>query len=300
MRTFAAVNSELLGTNAINKFYHFPGIEIPYDFPRINLDTIYSTAVIDTHTGPVQIRLPEADRYMSICCINQDHYVEYYSQAPSIFYLSRETVQSRYILCIIRTADTNGDYSEIEPLQFSVNISSKAVPESFRATMYDLESLAKNRDELKGPFLLLENSHGMFGSETETNTIAHLLAVAGAPLGLPDYAAMYEQSSVEFNDGLHDYVIHVRDVPCNEFWSVTVYTEDGFFFDEYSKSINSYKAEPNDDGSYTINFSNNPLNTNNLNIGENWNYVIRMYEPYQEIIDDLWKFPKPILTTSLM
>ena len=141
----------------------------------------------------------------------------------------------------------------------------------------------------------MQNSRGMYGSETETDPIAHTLGVAGAPLGLPEYGAIYEGDMVQFNDGSLEYVLTFKDVPVNEFWSITVYTEEGFFFDVESQSINSYQAIPNEDFSYTIHFSNDSSKKNCLNIGEHWMYVVRMYEPKQEIIDGIWSFPKPIL-----
>merc|ERR1712130_559106 len=78
MRFAAAGFDLLLGQHGINVFKHFHSTDMPIKFPMMNKDTIYSAAVIDTHTGPVRIELPESDRYMSICCMNQDHYVEYY------------------------------------------------------------------------------------------------------------------------------------------------------------------------------------------------------------------------------
>jgi len=55
---------------------------------------------------------------------------------------------------------------------------------------------------------------------------------------------------------------------------------------------------PNQDGNVTINFSNDPSKINNINIGEKWNWVARMYEPKQEILDGVWLFPKPQLSTT--
>ena len=40
----------------------------------------------------------------------------------------------------------------------------------------------------------------------------------------------------------------MRDVPVNAFWSVTVYDNEGNFFDSQSQNINSYQAQPNEDG----------------------------------------------------
>ena len=48
---------------------------------RPNLDTLYSLGVFDASTGPFQINLPPVgERYMSIECTNEEHYVEYFSK----------------------------------------------------------------------------------------------------------------------------------------------------------------------------------------------------------------------------
>ena len=47
---------------------------------RPNYDTIYSAAILDPSVGKIVIELPQTDRYMSILCLDQDHYVVYYSE----------------------------------------------------------------------------------------------------------------------------------------------------------------------------------------------------------------------------
>ena len=44
--------------------------------------------------------------------------------------------------------------------------------------------------------------------------------------------------------------------------------------------------------SITINFGGNPGAINNLPITPGWNYIVRMYQPKQEIISGAWSFPK--------
>ena len=76
------------------------------------------------------------------------------------------------------------------------------------------------------------------------------------------------------------------------FWSVTVYDSQGFLLDDVdNKSVNSYNAERNENGNYTVHFSNNPDYKNNINIDEGWNYLVRMYEPKLSVISKEWIFP---------
>ena len=51
-------------------------------------------------------------------------------------------------------------------------------------------------------------------------------------------------------------------------------------------------SEENADGSITINFGGGPNAINNLPITPGWNYIVRMYQPKQAIINGSWSFPK--------
>ena len=64
------------------------------------------------------------------------------------------------------------------------------------------------------------------------------------------------------------------------------------------KSNNVYVAESNADGSITVNFSNNEKMKNNINIGPNWNYLFRFYEPKQNLLNGTWIIPKPVPLNS--
>ena len=57
--------------------------------------------------------------------------------------------------------------------------------------------------------------------------------------------------------------------------------------------LNKNSAEMEGDGSYRILFSTNCLNFNCINIGPNWNYLYRFYEPRESILNGEYKMPKP-------
>ena len=53
----------------VNTFFHHRDFEIDNSVIRMNLDTLYSIAIIDLNTGPVSINLPQIDdRYLSFQC----------------------------------------------------------------------------------------------------------------------------------------------------------------------------------------------------------------------------------------
>ena len=76
--------AEYTESDGLNRFVHCRDVSSNYpSFPivRPNLDTLYSLGVFDASTGPFQINLPPVgERYMSIECTNEEHYVEYFSK----------------------------------------------------------------------------------------------------------------------------------------------------------------------------------------------------------------------------
>jgi hypothetical protein len=113
--------------------------------------------------------------------------------------------------------------------------------------------------------------------------------------GLPAEAATYLNFVPEQNDGETAYKLTVKDVPVDAFWSVTLYDEQGWMpvneFNAYS--FNSVTAERADDGSATIHFGGDPDRPNFLPIVPGWNYIVRLYQPKEQILDGSWSFPEP-------
>ena len=81
------------------------------------------------------------------------------------------------------------------------------------------------------------------------------IAAAASAWGLnPDRDVIYLNVFPEKNDGKVPYRLAVRDVPVDGFWSVTVYTADGFFSpnDLHAYSINRVTGKKGADGAITI------------------------------------------------
>jgi hypothetical protein len=139
---------------------------------------------------------------------------------------------------------------------------------------------------------------GAFGTKEETDPINHLVFTAAGWGGLPLKHTYADIGTVALNDGTA-HVLKTSDVPVHAFWSVTVYDADGFIPENSmgKYSFNNVTATPNDDGSISIHFGGcEDGRINCVPVTKGWNYVIRMYEPGQEILDGSWTFPaiKPL------
>ena len=79
------------------------------------------------------------------------------------------------------------------------------------------------------------------------------------------------------------------------FWSISLYNGKGFFqknpYNAYS--INNVTGKKARDGSIINHFGGDPKQSNHLPIMDGWNYIVRLYQPSQAIVDGKWKFPAP-------
>lgn len=265
---------------------------------RGNRDTLYSFGVFDL-TVPVTITKPESpDRFQSMMMVSQDHSIPPAEHGSGDFTITQDDIGSRYVWVVFRTfADSTSqdDLKKAHALQDKISVQQDDVG-SLELPNWDEASLKDVRDLLNQlGKISITDFRGYFGLKDKLDPIKHLLGAAYGWGGNPEKAAMYAQVTPEQNDGSTAYVLNVKDVPVDGFWSVTVYDADGFFeknkYDAYSFS--NVTAEPDDDGGYTIHFGGDPKSKNFLPIMKGWNYTVRMYEPHQEIIDGKWKFPEP-------
>jgi len=289
-------NMEMVGVT-FGKFVHLREPTTPDNQPviRMNQDTLYSATVLDL-SKPVTITLPEiGGRYMSMHVVNQDHYC-FVEAKPGTYKLTEDTVGTRFAYVTVRTFYNAGDPDDLAKAHAAQDqiVVSGGGDGPFEAPNWDLDDLAKARKALSDLATLGFDSTYAFGSKDEVRPVDHLIAAAAGWGGLPVKAAYYEMGSVEKNDGKTPHMVTVKDVPVDAFWSITIYNADGYLEknDLGRNSFNQSSAKPNSDGSYTLRFGGDPASENYLPITEGWNYVIRLYQPRQEILDGSWTFPQ--------
>jgi hypothetical protein len=266
---------------------------------RLNRDTLYSFGVFDLAAGAVTITLPDAGkRFMSLEIINEDHYVPFVAYDDKPHTLTEKNVGTRYVMVAIRTlVDPNDptDLDGVHKLQDAIKVSQKEVGK-LELPNWDQASLKEIRDAL---LVLAKHTDGFrhaFGTKDEVDPIKHLIGTAAGWGGNPDKDATYIGENVPKNDGATIYRLHVKDVPVNAFWSVSVYNAVGYFeknpYNAYS--LNNITAKKDPDGAVTIQFGGcDGKIPNCLPIMPDWNYTVRLYRPRAEILNGTWKFPEP-------
>lgn len=263
---------------------------------RGNRDTLYSMAVFDL-TSPVTVTKPASPgRFQSMMYCSQDHSVFPAEHDGGTFTFTKEKIGTRYVFVLFRTfVDPNDpkDLKAAHKLQDKIKFAQSS-PGKFEIPNWDEDSLHKIRKAINVLAADITDFKGYFGINGKIDPLKHLLGTAYGWGGNREEAAMYVNAVPEKNDGKIAYVLNIKDVPVDGFWSVTVYNADGFFEKNALGAyvFNNVTAKPNEDGSFTIHFGGDPKSLNYLPITKGWNYVVRLYQPRKEIIDGTWKFPE--------
>jgi hypothetical protein len=165
---------------------------------------------------------------------------------------------------------------------------------SFEVPRWDPVSQKKVSDALLVLAETVPDTRGMFGSLADTDPVRHLIGAAAAWGGNPEKDALYLNVTPARNDGNTVYRLTVEDVPVKAFWSVSVYNKNGYFTEnpQQAYSVNDITAVKAQDGSVTVQFGGcSPNVVNCLPITPGWNYLVRLYQPRQEILSGKWVFP---------
>jgi hypothetical protein len=289
------------GSGSIGKFSHRrePASIDNQTVIRLNRDTLYSSAVFDLDAGPVTITLPDAgQRFMSLQVINEDHYVPDVYYGAGSYIIDKEKAGTRYVATAVRTlvdpADPK-DLEQVHALQDAIKIE-QASPGAFEAPAWDPASQKKVRDALLILATTIPDFKLAFGKEDEVDPVRHLIGTAAGWGGNPDKDATYLNITPAKNDGKTVYKLHVKDVPVDGFWSVSLYDAKGYYekneFDAYT--INNITAKKGSDGAIAIQFGGcDGKIPNCLPIMSGWNYTVRLYRPRAPILDGTWIFPEP-------
>ena len=288
-------------TGGVNRFFHIRK-PTPLDKQpviRMNLDTLYSGAVVDTSKGAT-ITLPEvpAGRFISAQVIDNDHY------CPATFYEAgthRIESDTRYAAVVVRIQVFDPkDPAEVElvnALQDRLVLEAGSA-EPLPPSKWEPKSLQALTDRYNEEAKALGGFKGLMGRRGKVDEARrHLVAAAGWGLN-PDEDATYFMYAGE-HDPAKGYTA-TYEVPENHaFWSITVYGADGYMKSE-NAILNSSSVKLNGDRkTFTVHFGSKELCgdvTNRLDVTPGWNFVMRVYRPGPSILDGSYVLPaaKPL------
>lgn len=265
---------------------------------RMNLDTLYSSGVFDMEAGPVTVTLPDAPdgRYISAQILTQDHLtVDVYHGGTHTF--AAEDVGTRYAAVVIRIFADSFDQDDIAYANSLQDLIEVSQPErgEFITPDYDRESLDATRMALLHLGALARGNFGVrMGSAEEVDPVSHLIVTAFGWGLLPEAEAAYFSGRPEAGteDAPHELIL--ANVPANAFWSVTMYNDRGFMVPNEIgvNALNNVNAAQSADGSYRIQLGGCEEGVVNcIPTPAGWNYIVRAYQPGEEITSGAWRPP---------
>ncbi|MGW4531087.1 DUF1254 domain-containing protein [Nocardia sp. NPDC004340] len=286
---------------AFGKWNHFREL-MPIDAQavvRANRDTLYSNVIVDLDAGPVTVTMPDAgSRFMSLQAIDEDEYTSHVSYTAGKYTFDKDKVGTRYVMLGIRTfVDPNNpaDIDAVHKLQDQVGFEQSGGPGTFEIPQWDKASQDMVRNALLALASTMPDTKAAFGPRGQVDEVRHLINAASGWGGNPEKDALYVYGTPAENNGQVNYKLHVKDVPVDGFWSVSLYNAQGYYEanPQNSYTVNGTTAKKNPDGSVDIQFGGcDGQIPNCLPIMPGWNYMVRLYRPHQNILDGTWTFPQ--------
>jgi hypothetical protein len=285
----------------INQFGHLSQL-IPTDWQpvvRMNRDAYYSKVVVDVSQGAT-ITLPSVPEgtYMSMQPVTEDHRPQPMSYGAGTYELATHT--GDHMVIIIRL-DSNLSPEQAKKYQQQMSIKAGS-SKRFTTLPVEPKSFAKVESELKDDVMKLIKQEGpialsttLFSSPTnesrgfyslEKNQVAAAIGWGGA-LAKDN---IYETSPNFPAKGC--YQLTFDDPKNKHFWSITVYNKAGFMFNDIA-NINSYKAKPNEDGTYTVSMGCGADYPNFIPISNDsgvFSFTARHYGPSDRILNEGYRF----------
>ena len=285
------------GTNGMGEWLHLRKGADPKDraIMRINFDTIYSTVMLDL-TEPATLTMPETDgRYQSAWIITDEHYNPLAFVQPGTYELTQENVGRRYAMVGMRTQVNvmdPDDLAAVHALQDQLKIE-QADKGSFEPSgNWDMEEVLA----MRAKYQQIGKEEGitsevMFGKKGEVPLKEHNVGTASGWGGFTAERAVYPSIYAESTE---PQTLMLKAVPTEAFWSVTIYDADGYPQGD-SYNINSAFAVPEEDGSFIIRFGGDKNAANYMDVFEDWNLALRIYEPTEPYFNGEWVMPELVI-----
>ena len=162
----------------MNTFFHFPTGAFDLDnqtVVRMNRDTYYSGAIIDTTQGAT-VTIPETNgRYLSVMVVQNDHYIDQVFLEPGTHEITSETDFAMVAMRIRANQSDPADDEAIAALRAGVKLEVGGNASHVRPN-YDMEQMVALRDELTVEGTKLGTLMGMQGAHGTIEPMMHLTA----------------------------------------------------------------------------------------------------------------------------
>ena len=275
----------------MNTFFHFPIGNFDLDnqtVVRMNRDTYYSAAVIDASEGAT-ITIPETNgRYLSVMIVENDHYVPQVFLESGTHEIKTNTPFAMVAMRIRSNSNDPDDAAKITAIREGTILSVPGRAIHVRPN-YDMQQLVALRNELTAEGVKLGSLMGMQGARGTVEPQMHLYGTAIGWGLLPDAQAQYLGSPKYPNDGCYKATYPLPPFNKPGFFSITIYDAEGWIYVE-NGILNEFNLEMNPDGSFDAYFGECGDVKNNLPTVDDWNYILRVYEPR---LDELKEFRLP-------
>jgi hypothetical protein len=269
-------NNELMHMTAVTPSGPAPTV-------RMNRDTLYSAAVLDTSSGEVSITLPEGDLYQSVMMVDTEGYARKYIVEPGTHMVATDT---KFVWVVVRTGLEKG-IEEARRVQSLLTVQGMG-KDTYSSPEYDQEALQKLSRILVDEAIDEDNGDLYYGNYPgqvdETKRMRSTAAGFGGMNGTNVY---------KFVESLENNVCMQSTFPdpkASEFFSFTLYDTDGFLMDG-NTIINSRDMVANQDGTYTVSINCSDDAVNNISAPaevETVGYAWRVYGASKAVENRSW------------
>jgi hypothetical protein len=270
---------------ANNKLLHMTTVTPSGPAPtvRMNRDTLYSAAILDTSAGTASITLPEGDLYQSVLMVDTQGYARGFVLEPGTHSVSTDT---KFVWVLVRTGLEKG-LDEARRMQSLVTVQGMG-GNTYASLKYDEESLAKLTRNLIDEAIAEDNGDLYYGNYPGQVDEAKRLRSTAAGFGGMNGTNMYK--FVEAIDNNVCMQSTFADPKATEFFSFTLYDTDGYLMDG-NTVINSRDMTGNRDTTYTVHINCGDDAINNISAPAEYGtigYAWRVYGASKEVENRTW------------
>jgi hypothetical protein len=277
--------SKWAARGANNKLMHMTDVTPSGPAPtvRMNRDTLYSAAILDTSSGNASITLPEGDLYQSVLMVDTEGYARDFILEPGTHMVATDT---KFVWVLVRTGLEKG-IEEARRVQALLTVQGMGA-DTYSSRVFDEDSLASLTRILIDEAIAEDDGDLYYGNYPGQVDETRRLRSTAAGFG-----GMYGTNMYKFVEAVENNVCMQSTFPdprAAEFFSFTLYDTDGYLMDG-NTIINSRDMTANPDGTYTVSINCGDDAINNISAPaevDTIGYAWRVYGASEEVENRSW------------